>query len=421
MSTPKKINAIPEPPKAADPALRSFLAALKEAVEVRLGRRGDPLEEAVTKRELLDAGIARLGSAYRNDLLPVTVEPEGVRIVPPVPIGFVAEGVFGGIHLTWENPFQAYNVHAYTEVWRGETNDPTKRILINSSRGATFFDRIPDEDAGEYWYWVRFVSEYNREGPFSQPFKARKEADIGELMTKLSGQIDKSSLSQAFLAEYTGVAETVAQHSQTLTQQGTSITQQALLIKQQGETNDAQGKAITGLSAQFTLRLNVNGYVSGFGAYNDGKVSDFAVVADNFWIAAPNSTGKVKPFIVENGVVYIDTARIRDASIQQGKLGPISFGKIIDSAGNPVTTLAGKLRADAIDVESLQVTDANIAGVLKSNAKAANGQPRWMLDKNGGMTLNGSSAAGRMEIRETVIKVFDGVGRRRVQLGDLTL
>lgn len=421
MSTPKKINAIPEPPKAADPALRSFLTALKEAVEVRLGRRGDPLEEAVTKRELLDAGIARLGSAYHNNLLPVTVEPEGVRIVPPVPIGFVAEGVFGGIHLTWENPFQAYNVHAYTEVWRGETNDPTKRILINSSRGATFFDRIPDEDAGEYWYWVRFVSEYNREGPFSQPFKARKEADIGELMTKLSGQIDKKSLSQAFLAEYTGVAETVAQHSQTLTQQGTSITQHSQLIKQQGETNDAQGKAITRLSAQFTLRLNVNGYVSGFGAYNDGKVSDFAVVADNFWIAAPNSTGKVKPFIVENGVVYIDTARIRDASIQQGKLGPISFGKIIDSAGNPVTTLAGKLRADAIDVESLQVTDANIAGVLKSNAKAANGQPRWMLDKNGGMTLNGSGTQGRMEIRDTVIKVFDSVGRLRVQLGDLTL
>ena len=421
MSTPKKINAIPEPPKAADPALRSFLTALKEAVEVRLGRRGDPLEEAVTKRELLDAGIARLGSAYRNDLLPVTVEPEGVRIVPPVPIGFVAEGVFGGIHLTWENPFQAYNVHAYTEVWRGETNDPAKRILINSSRGATFFDRIPDEDAGEYWYWVRFVSEYNREGPFSQPFKARKEADIGELMTKLSGQIDKKSLSQAFLAEYTGVAEAVAQHSQTLTQQGTSITQHSQLIKQQGETNDAQGKAITGLSAQFTLRLNVNGYVSGFGAYNDGKVSDFAVVADNFWIAAPNSTGKVKPFIVENGVVYIDTARIRDASIQQGKLGPISFGKIIDAAGNPVTTLAGKLRADAIDVESLQVTDANIAGVLKSNAKAANGQPRWMLDKNGGMTLNGSGTQGRMEIRDTVIKVFDSSGRLRVQLGDLTL
>jgi hypothetical protein len=180
--------------------------------------------------------------------------------------------------------------------------------------------------------------------------------------------------------------------------------------------------AITkGLSAQFTLRLNTNGYVSGFGAYNDGKVSEFTVVADRFSVAPPGSTGRVKPFIINGGVVYIDTAMIRDASIQQGKLGPISFGKIVDVAGNPVTTLAGKLRADAIDVASLQVTDANIAGVLRSNQVASNGQPRWMLDKNGGMALNGSGAGGRMEIRDAVIKVFDATGRRRVQIGNLAL
>ena len=35
----KKIASIPEPPKNADPSLRSFLAAVKEALEVRLGRR----------------------------------------------------------------------------------------------------------------------------------------------------------------------------------------------------------------------------------------------------------------------------------------------------------------------------------------------------------------------------------------------
>lgn len=407
MSTPKKINAIPEPPKAADPALRSFLTALKEAVEVRLGRRGDPLEEAVTKRELIDSGIARLGSAYHGTLQPVVVEDSEARIVPPVPIGFTAIGVFGGVHLTWENPFQAYNVHAYTEVWRGETNDPTKRILINSSRGATFFDRIPDEQKTGYWYWVRFLSEYNREGPFSLPLYAVKEADVKELMEQISGEIDQSDLSAAFRADYQGMKNQAVAQQQQLTYQSTQITQQAEISK--------------GLAAQYTLRLNVNGYISGFGAYNNGTTSDFAVLADRFWIASPDSTGKIKPFIVTGGKVYMDTAIIRDGTIQEGKLGPISFGKIIDAAGNPVTTLGGKLRADAIDVGSLQVTDANIAGVIRSNQVASNGQPRWMLDKNGGMTLNGSGAQGRMEIRDTAIKVFDSVGRRRVQIGDLTL
>ena len=406
-SRDRSLSNIPEPPRSADPALRSMLSAIKEALEVRLGRRGDPLEEAVTKRELIDSGLAKLRSAYDGSLDPVTVTPEGAGIMPPVPIGFVAEGVFGGIHLTWENPFEAYNVHAYTEVWRGESNDPAKRLLINSSRGSTFFDRIPDEDAGDYWYWVRFVSEFNREGPFSLPVTARKAADVAKLMEQISGQIDESDLSAVFRADYEGLRGAVAVHDQRLQQQGTSIQQQSAIL--------------TGLSAQYTLRLNVNGYISGFGAYNSGTTSDFAVVADRFWIAPPGSTGKIKPFIVQGNTVYMDTAMIRDASIQQGKLGPISFGKIIDAQGKPVTTLAGKLRADAIDVESLQVTDANFSGVLRSTQLAANGQPRWILDKNGGMALNGSGTSGRMEIRDTAIKVFDSAGRRRVQIGNLRL
>jgi hypothetical protein len=372
----KPVAAIPEPPKSADPALRQFLTAIKEAVEVRLGRRGDPLDEAITKRELVDSGIAKLRSAYNAGLQPIVVAPEEARIIPPVPIGFVAEGVFGGIHLTWENPFQAYNVHAFAEVWRGESNDPTQRILINSSRGATFFDRIPDEDQIDYWYWVRFISEYDRQGPFSLPFKAQKQADVQKLMEQISGEIDQSDLSAAFRDE-------VAQ-----------------------------------LKQSYIVKLDNNGYAAGFGLYNTGTTADFAVLADRFWIARPGSA-RVKPFIVSDGVVYMDTAMIRSASIQEGKLGPISFGKIIDANGDPVTTLAGKLRADAIDVTDLQVTDANIAGVIRSNQVASNGQPRWILDKNGGMAFNGSGSSGRMEIRDNVIRVFDSLGRRRVQIGDL--
>lgn len=374
----RPISTIPEPPKSADPALRAFMSAIKEAVEVRLGRRGDPLDEAVTKRELVDSGIARLRSPRQNDLQPVVVTPSEARITPPVPIGFYADGVFGGVHLTWENPFQAYTVHAYTEVWRGQSNDRSEAVLINSSRGATFFDRIPDDDAGDYWYWVRFVSEYNKLGPFSLPFKAGKPQDTAKLIEQLSGAIDKSELTEAF--------------------------QQEVALMQNS----------------YSIKLEVNGYASGFATFNDGKRADFAVLADRFWVGSPD-VGRIKPFIIEDGTVYMDTAVIREASIQQGKLGPIGFGKIVGADGNPVTTLAGKLRADAIDVEKLQVTDANISGVIKSGALAANGLPRWMLDKNGGMTLNGSSAGGRMEVRDTVIKVFDAAGRLRVQLGDLTL
>lgn len=373
----KPLASIPEPPRNTDPALRNMLMAIKEAVEVRLGRRGDPLEEGVTKRDLIESGIAKLGSPARASLEPVVVVDEGTRIVPPAPLGFTAEPAFGGIQLSWEDPFAAYGVHGYTEIWRAESNNPLERVLLNSSRGSAYFDRLPDTEITEYWYWIRFVSIHNRMGAFSLPFNVQRLEDIGYLIEQLSGQIDQSMLAEEF------------------------------------------NQSVSLLQNSWSIKLDPSGnYASGFITYNDGLSSSFAVLADEFSVGSP-AVGKVKPFIISGGTVYIDTAMIRDASIQQGKLGPITFGKITDAAGNPVTTLSGKLRADAIDVENLRVTDANIAGVIKSNTVASNGQPRWLLDKNGGMTLNGSGAGGRMEIRDSVIKVFDARGRLRVQIGDM--
>lgn len=51
------IPAIP-PAGGTLPELQRTAAAVKEAVEVGLGRRGDPLDGFVTRRELIDAGIA---------------------------------------------------------------------------------------------------------------------------------------------------------------------------------------------------------------------------------------------------------------------------------------------------------------------------------------------------------------------------
>lgn len=394
MTTRRVTFTIPEPPKDASPQLRQMLAAMKEAVEVRLGRRGDPLEEGVTKRDLVESGIAKLGGqGGSGPLQPVVVEPSEARIIPPAPQSFSAEGVYGGISLSWESPFQQYNVHAFAEVWRSDTPDPATRVLLDSSRGGIYFDRIPDGQETKFYYWIRFVSEYDKEGPFSAMVAATKLRDVTELMAEISGYIDESDLSKAFNSTLTDIKEGVST-----------------------ATTD-----IGGLKSQYTLRLNVNGYISGYGAYNDGATAQFAILADAFWIAPPGSTGKIKPFIVDNGEVYMDSAVIRDASIQEGKLGPITFGKLVDQTGKPVTTVSGKLLVDLIDVTSLRVTDANISGVIKSTQVDSKGQPRWMLDKNGGMAFNSSNGNGRMEIRDNVMKFFDSAGRLRVQLGDLSL
>src|SRR5690554_5184011 len=100
----KPIAAIPEPPRDASPALKAMLSAIKEALEVRLVRRGDPLEEAITKRELVESGIAKIRSQAAKSLEPVTQTPAEANIIPPAPVGLTAIGMFGGVQLSWENP-----------------------------------------------------------------------------------------------------------------------------------------------------------------------------------------------------------------------------------------------------------------------------------------------------------------------------
>jgi hypothetical protein len=97
---------------------------------------------------------------------------------------------------------------------------------------------------------------------------------------------------------------------------------------------------VTGLRASYVLTTDVNGYVSGFGTYNDGKTSDFAVSADRFWIAPPNSWGKVKPFIVQNGRVYIDEARIRNAAIDTAHIKHAAVDTL-QVAGQAITVPSG--------------------------------------------------------------------------------
>lgn len=434
MSDKDKIASIPEPPKNADPSLRGFLTAIKEVLEVRLGRRGDPMEEGITKRELVESGIAKLRLNPRGvpQLEPVAVEQPGKSITPPVPAGASAVGVYGGIALGWDSPFNQYNVHAFVEIWRSDQPDPTTRVLLDSSRGTSYFDRIHEKGERTYYYWLCSVSEFGRRGPMSEMLTATKPADVDEVLDDLNGRIDLSMLNEVFQSDYQGVKNAVSSTTQTLASVSSTVSSQAQQLSNLSGTVNGQAQQITNLSASITqqaaitssyaaswsLMLNSNGYVSGLASYNNGTKSEFAIVADVFWLATSANT-KVRPFIVEGGTVYMNAAVIKDASITSAKIANVSFGKIVDGSGNPVMQVSGKLRADLIDVGNIQIGNGNISGVIQSNALGSNGQPRWVLDKNGGLSLNSVGGSGRMEVRDSVIKCYDSSGRLRVHIGNL--
>ena len=96
-----KVPAIKNIPAKTDPELRATLDSMKEAQEVRLGRRGDPRDRAITLRELIDSGLAKeLNSNPFDpnagvptlDFIPNV--PGGDLSIPPAPTGLEASGAF---------------------------------------------------------------------------------------------------------------------------------------------------------------------------------------------------------------------------------------------------------------------------------------------------------------------------------------
>jgi hypothetical protein len=86
--------------------------------------------------------------------------------------------------------------------------------------------------------------------------------------------------------------------------------------------NDSLGIAnghIGNIGALLTARTSVNGLIGGFGVYNDGYTVESGFDVDTFWIGRTNED-KRKPFIIHNGVVYMDEVYIREATIDTLKL-----------------------------------------------------------------------------------------------------
>ena len=150
-----------------------------------------------------------------------------------------------------------------------------------------------------------------------------------------------------------------------------------------------------GLSSQYSVKINANGHVAGFGLASSSPTagnttSEFIVAADKFSIVDPAGGTGVPVFTtvtstqVVNGVtvqpgVYIDGLKVQDGSITNLKLGN---GVVDDLKISSVD--AGKVNSGTLDTGRLNVDgatlDSNNAGALQvkdlgiTNAKIGNAE-----------------------------------------------
>lgn len=447
----RRRRTLPPVPAKAPSELRPLIAAMTEILETGEGVRGDPLDRKVTLRDLLDSGIGKLRPGMRPNQdgnLDSGFEPPAPDLsIPPAPEGFDAQGSFYGmVNLSWNIPGRQYRNHAFTNVYRSEEDNFANAEAIGREAGGFYTDYVRDDaiDPDDptklkgYYYWISFTSVAGIEGPPNSGTGtyAAPLADLAYVIELITGQIDEGVLARTLseridlidgvgegsvAARLSSLQDTLESADSALSRQITnaqaSLEKNVAAVQQTLEANvERIDGELVSIGALYTVQVQANGLVGGFAIYNNGSRVDAGFDVDRFFIGRTNAN-KRRPFILDNDVVYMNNAMIRNGSIQEGQLGPITIGKLRLDDGSPVTTVGGLIRAEAIDVDNLSVASAaTFYGFAASKNWPVSG---WALNPNGDFGLKSAGSGGRVEQNGNGMSVYDQVGRLRVRIGRL--
>ena len=203
-----------------------------------------------------------------------------------------------------------------------------------------------------------------------------------------------------------------------------SVTTLSTTVGQNTTAIQTHTTSINGLSAQYTVKIDSNGYVSGFGLASEnptgvpgGQISTFGIRADTFYIANPTGPGVPPslPFIVKTtswvspgGItnppgVYMRSAYIADGEIINAKIGSLAVddAKIASLSAAKITSgliAADRLDANVITSKVLAVDVAKLTtGIIGGNIFSQSYSPNssgWVIQQNGFAQFNNVEVRG---------------------------
>lgn len=214
------------------------------------------------------------------------------------------------------------------------------------------------------------------------------------------------------------------------------------------------------LLAQYTWKLDVNGYVSGFGlaSTSSGAAPTSAAIfrTDSFTIASPTGPGitPITPFIVVtttttiNGVsvpvgVYMDAAYIANGTITNAKIGnaeiddakianlsaakltagSIAVGEYIQSTGFVAGSAGWRITGNGVaEFAAASIRGQLVASQIGAGEVTASKINVTSLDAITATigTLRTASTGARMEVQDNKIRIYDSANVCRVKIGDLS-
>ena len=113
-----------------------------------------------------------------------------------------AVAAYGGIDVSWTFPTSNAYAVSHIILYRGDDVDKTFSLAVEQAIVASnyYFDRISEDAAHEYHYWIKVVSINGTVGELIGPASATPGGRVVELLNLLDSQLSESALNQ-FLRE----------------------------------------------------------------------------------------------------------------------------------------------------------------------------------------------------------------------------
>ena len=324
---------------------RKFGETLKNNVDVLAGFNGDPLDRAITARDLLDSGIARLAagsitfSGGSNDLIPAGGLP--TYAVPPAPTNLTADGGFEVIILTWD--LERYEGHSYVEVYRHTSDviaDATLNAQVSGRISGVYSD--PVEHSADFYYWVRAVNENGVAGPFNSSTGTRGQSapDVDYILDILANSITSSQLATDLTTQLAGYDTDIAALEATFSTTASAATSAA-------EAAASESAAIAAKTAALLAQSNAE------------------TAEDNAVLAETNAE------TAQSGAETAQTAASQSATGAAGSAS--SASQSATTAANAASAAGASAGAAATSESNASgyVTDAEAASTASTAAKVA--------------------------------------------------